>query len=72
MAQIPLEELFADPAISQVRVSPDGTQLAYIAPLEGVKNVFVRDLKTGETRPVTEDTGRGILYHSWLYNGDLV
>ena len=72
MAQIPLEELFADPALSQVQLSPDGTRLAYIAPLEGVKNVFVRDLKTGETRPVTEDTGRGILYHGWLYNGDLV
>ncbi len=72
MAQIPLEELFADPALTQVQVSPDGTRLAYIAPLEGVKNVFVRDLKTGETRPVTNDTGRGILYHGWLYSGDLV
>jgi len=72
MAQIPLEELFADPELTQVQVSPDGKKIAYIAPLEGVKNVFVKDLETGETRPVTKDTGRGILYYGWLYNGDLV
>jgi len=71
-SEIPLEELFADPAIAQVQISPDGAKLAYIAPLDGVKNVFVQDLKTGEPHPVTHDRGRGIPYLGWLYNGDIV
>ena len=72
MEQIPLEELFGDPAVMQVQVSPNGRFLSYIAPADGVKNLFVEDRSTGEVRQVTNDQDRGILWAGWLYSGDLI
>ena len=34
-----IEEFFADPAFSNVTISPDGTELAYPAPAHGRTNV---------------------------------
>ena len=71
-SEIPLEDLFADPAMSQAAISPDGTRVAYLAPWEGAKNLFVRDLASGEVGRLTEDRGRGVPYFVWLYNGELL
>jgi hypothetical protein len=38
---IPRRLLFADPARSVVRISPDGRRVAFLAPLEGVLNLWV-------------------------------
>ena len=38
---IPRRFLFADPARSVVRISPDGRRIAFLAPLEGVLNLWV-------------------------------
>lgn len=35
------------------QLSPDGRSLAYRAPLDGVLNIWLRDLATGRERPVT-------------------
>ena len=48
---IPLEVLLGHPERVAAQISPDGTRLSYIAPLDGVLNVFV--CEAGEhTRPV--------------------
>ncbi len=60
------ELLFGNPERMQLRISPDGRHLSYIAPLEGVLNVWaapVDDLDSA--RPLTRDTGRGIFRHFW-------
>ena len=70
--KIPLEVLFGDPELSQVLVSPDGGRLAFVAPWEGVKNLWVQDRRTGERRRLTADRGRGVLWYRWLPSGLLI
>ncbi len=58
---IPRETLFGNPDKAALRVSPDGTRIAYLAPLDNVLNVWVAPADRPEAaRPVTRDTGRGI------------
>ena len=38
---IPRQILFGNPDKAMARLSPDGRQLAYLAPLDGVLNVWV-------------------------------
>ena len=70
--KIPLEVLFGDPELGQVRVAPDGRSVAFIAPWEGVKNLWVMDLASGERRRVTSDRGRGVQGHGWPPSGLLI
>ncbi len=68
---IPREVLFGNPDKTQARLSPDGRQLAYLAPVEGVLNVWVAPVDSPEAaRPVTRDTGRGIRFYLWAYTND--
>jgi hypothetical protein len=52
-----------------VRVSPDGQNVAYIAPLNGVNNLWVAPLTDpAAARPVTRVTDRNIgSYYRWAY-----
>jgi dipeptidyl aminopeptidase/acylaminoacyl peptidase len=65
---IPRKVLFGNPDRASVQISPDGMHLAWLAPLDGVLNVWVapRD-DLDAARPVTHDTGRGIRYYQWAY-----
>src|SRR5882724_3122412 len=60
---------FDNPDYVNVRLSPDGTHLSFIAPVDGVNNLWVAplaDLKAA--RPVTRVTDRNIsTYHHWGY-----
>ena len=67
---IPREVLFGNPERMSVRLSPDGDSIAYIAPLDGVLNVWVRSREGGDDRPVTRDTHRGIRHYFWAYDGE--
>ncbi len=65
---IPRKVLFGNPDRTQVRISPDGAYLAWLAPREGVLNVWVAPRQNLEAaRPVTQDTGRGIRFYGWAY-----
>lgn len=61
--------LFGNPAYSQTRLSPDGKKLAWLAPKDGVLNIWSADIDNidGAT-PITSDTGRGIRFYSWARN----
>ena len=53
-----------------LRISPDGKQLSYIAPLNGVLNIWIAPVSDiSKARAVTNDTGRGIMNYAWAYNG---
>src|SRR5438094_1426016 len=66
---IPRELLFGNPEKSSPQLSPDGQQLAYLAPDErGVMNVWVRSLAGGDDQLVTADKKRGI--RMFLWQGD--
>ena len=63
---IPRKVIFGNPDKVNVKISPDGKYISYVAPLEGVLNVFVTfavDVKLA--KPVTHDKGRGISAYTW-------
>ena len=66
---IPRKTLFGNPERTDVRISHDGTRISYLAPVDGVMNVWVAPVDAvQEARPVTEDTDRGIRLYFWTYN----
>lgn len=66
---IPVDALFGNPERTQPRISPDGSKLAYLAPDEGVLNVWVGEVGSQEFKPVTHDRLRGIQQYEWAYDG---
>ena len=65
---IPRQVLFGNPEKTMARISPDGEYLSYLAPVEGVLNVWVVD-DPGSARPITRDEERGIRDYTWTYDG---
>lgn len=65
---IPRAMLFGNPERAAARLSPDGTRLAYLAPVNGVMNVWVGPVDhIDAAKPVTNDTSRGIRQYFWAY-----
>ena len=63
---IPRKSFFDDPDKTQGRISPDGTRLSYIAPVNGTKNVWVAPIDNPNAgQPVTNDDSRGTTDHFW-------
>jgi dipeptidyl aminopeptidase/acylaminoacyl peptidase len=67
-ALIPRSVLFGNPERTSPEISPDGTMLAYLAPDQGVLNVWVRTLGKADDRAITNDRKRGIRNFSWQYD----
>ncbi|MEZ5531229.1 MAG: S9 family peptidase [Steroidobacteraceae bacterium] len=68
-ALIARDALFGNPTRTQARLSPDGRHISYIAPRDGVLNVWVAPWgRLDEARAVTQDTKRGIRQHFWSYD----
>ena len=67
---IPRRVFFGNPDRTQVTISPDGEHLAWLAPRDGVLNVWVAPReRPADARPVTADAGRGIRFYAWAYTG---
>ena len=65
---IPRQILFGNPDKAALRVSPDGRHIAFLAPVNGVLNVWVAPADTPQVaKPVTQDTVRGIRRYFWAY-----
>ena len=64
-ALIPRDVLFGNPERFSPRISPDGTRLAYLAPHQGVLNVWVGPVGGDEFEVVTDDRDRGIRTFEW-------
>jgi dipeptidyl aminopeptidase/acylaminoacyl peptidase len=70
---IPREVLFGNPDKASPRLSHDGARLSYVAPVNGVLNVWVGPADDPEAaRPVTDDRSRGIRFHFWAYTNQHV
>ena len=76
---LPRSDLFGNPAHAQPTVSPDGAHLAFLAPRDGVMNVWVAPVREpAAARSLTSATGRPIADFFWspdssriLYRQDL-
>jgi dipeptidyl aminopeptidase/acylaminoacyl peptidase len=65
---IPRQAFFGNPEKAHARLSPDGKQLAYLAPVDNVLNVWVGPVDDiAQAKPVTKDTHRGIRGFFWAY-----
>ena len=65
--RIPLKDFFDNPKISSAAISPDGRQLAFLAPEGNRMNVWVGDVARSldSARAITHDTQRGIMHFVW-------
>ena len=72
---IPRSVLFGNPERTSPRISHDGSQLGWIAPKDGVLNVWVAPIDESDgvdwaaARAVTDDTDRGIRMFGWAWDG---
>jgi dipeptidyl aminopeptidase/acylaminoacyl peptidase len=65
---IPRSVIFGNPDRTSVQISPDGKWLSYIAPLDGVLNVWVAPtIEPSMAQPITHDKGRGVRFYQWSF-----
>ncbi len=63
------EVMFGNPKRVRPRLSPDGKQMAYLAPDEEVLNIWVQTVGKDDAKAVTSDRHRGIRTYFWAPNG---
>jgi dipeptidyl aminopeptidase/acylaminoacyl peptidase len=70
VALVPRQVLFGNPERVSPRISPDGTRLAWIAPDEGVLNVWVNAVGAPleQAKAITADRDRGIRSYFWAHD----
>jgi dipeptidyl aminopeptidase/acylaminoacyl peptidase len=65
------DALFGNPERAAVQISPDGKYLSWVAPVEGVMNVWVAPANDpAKAKAVTDDKARGIREYFWSYRPD--
>ena len=65
--------LFGNPEKAGVQISADGTKISFLAPVDGVLNVWVAPIDAPDTAtPVTHDTGRGIRTYFWAFTNEQI
>src|SRR6266446_2467626 len=68
------ELFFGDPEISGAQISPDGKFIAFIKPLKGTRNVWVKGTEEtfDKAKPITADTTRPIPAYFWSRDGKYI
>ena len=68
---IPREHFFGNPERASGRIAPDGNSIGFLAPRDGVLNVWVAPADDIDAaRAVTGDRSRGIRNYLWAPGGD--
>lgn len=63
--------LFGNPERAGVQISPDGSRLSYLAPVNGVMNVWVGPVNDlSQAGPVTHETVRGVRNYFWAFTNE--
>jgi dipeptidyl aminopeptidase/acylaminoacyl peptidase len=66
---IPRQVIFGHPDKANPLLSPDGALLAYLAPHDGVLNIWARTVGKEDDRVITADKKRGIYQYRWAEDG---
>jgi dipeptidyl aminopeptidase/acylaminoacyl peptidase len=69
---IPRSVLFGNPERTAPRLSPDGLRLSYLAPDEGVLNIWVKTIGQDDDRAVTKDRATGIHTYFWADDNETI
>jgi len=73
VALIPRADIFGNPTKTQGQLSPDGKWVSWIAPRDGVLNIWVAPVgDPSKARPLTEEKVRPIRQHFWARNSKVV
>ncbi len=67
-AQLPLQDFFKKPQFAAFQLSPNGKELAALAPVNGRMNVVIIDLATRKPRVVTGVTEQDVSGFLWATN----
>ncbi|MEO8187345.1 MAG: alpha/beta fold hydrolase [Burkholderiaceae bacterium] len=70
--QIPLRDFFKNPDQAGHALSPDGQHLAWLAPWESRRNIYVGPLAGGPATRVTAETARDIRAFGWKGSNRLI
>jgi dipeptidyl aminopeptidase/acylaminoacyl peptidase len=63
---IPREDLFGNPVRAAAQISPDGRHVSWLAPVNGVMNVFVAPAANPTAgRAVTSERQRNLRFYNW-------
>jgi dipeptidyl aminopeptidase/acylaminoacyl peptidase len=68
------ELFFGDPEIAGAQISPDGKFIAFIKPLKGTRNIWVKRTEDSfdKAKPITADTTRPIPSYFWSRDGKYI
>src|SRR5437764_1775726 len=68
------ELFFGDPEISGAQISPDGKFIAFIKPLKGTRNIWIKRTEDSfdKAKPITADTTRPIPAYFWSRDGKYI
>jgi dipeptidyl aminopeptidase/acylaminoacyl peptidase len=69
---LPLESFFKNPQFTAFQVSPDGRELAALAPVNGRMNIVVMDLATRQPRAITGVSSQDVSGFMWANNDRLL
>jgi len=70
---IPRRILFSNPEKTNATISPDGAMIAFLAPVNGVLNVWVaHNTDLSHAKPVTNEKKRDIRNYFWTYNNQFL
>jgi dipeptidyl aminopeptidase/acylaminoacyl peptidase len=70
---IPRDVIFGNPDRTLARISPDGAYVSWLAPKDGVMNIWVASADDpADAKVITNDTYRGIRTYSWAPNSGYV
>ena len=70
---IPRASFFGNPTRAQGQISPDGQWLSWLAPRDGVLNIWVAPVSDpSKAKPITEEKVRPIRQHFWGRDSKLV
>lgn len=70
--RIPAEKFFADPAIANIQISPDGSHIAFVAPINGRLGIALMDLNTGKAETLVSASDENIDEFFWKGNDFIV
>lgn len=70
---IPRAALFGDPERAQARISPDGRWISWVAPWNGVLNVWLAPVEElTAARPLTRERERDVTRHHWAWDSQSI
>lgn len=70
---IPRSVLFGNPEKAKVRLSPDGKMISFLAPSNGILNLWIAPVdKIQDAKVITHDQDRGIRQYFWSYDPNFI